>query len=99
MFKKNLNLIYNSTIPKCRTLSSNSSKIILRYNYVPNMLEKRVPFRSEHLQLAERYLKEGKLIAGGAFVDSSGAQFIFHNQKDHAEEFMNNVFYTIKKMY
>jgi len=48
-------------------------KYVLQYKYVPDVLEKRGPFREEHLQLAQTceaggpYTEMGQEIPGGAF--------------------------------
>ena len=58
--------------------SNNEKKFILEYQYVSDILEKRVPYRSEHLALAEGLEKEGKIIAAGPFSPPSGAVFLFN---------------------
>lgn len=35
------------------------------YDYVENAVEKRAPFRAEHLALANKYKQEGHLMHGG----------------------------------
>ena len=66
-----------------RLFSSASPEILektylLEYSYVPDILEKRTPFRPDHLKLAEGLEKEGIIIAGGATGNPpSGAMFIF----------------------
>jgi len=52
--------------------SNNSKKFILEYQYVSDILEKRVPYRSEHLALAEDLEKQGKIIAAGPFTPPTG---------------------------
>ena len=42
---------------------------ILFYNYVDNIIEKRVPFREAHLVLATSFVESGELLLGGAFAD------------------------------
>ncbi|KAF0718842.1 Aste57867_1440 [Aphanomyces stellatus] len=55
---------------------------MLRYNYVDGMLEKRDPFRKDHLSHIERLAKAGddsdvKMIMAGAFADPvDGAAFV-----------------------
>ena len=61
-------------------MSSNTSKFILEYSYVPDILEKRAPFRAEHLALAESLSKEGIIIAAGPFNPPTGAQFLFNTE-------------------
>ncbi len=40
---------------------------ILSYDYVPDVLEKRTPFRPDHLALAREFHAAGKLLLAGAF--------------------------------
>lgn len=57
---------------------------MLTYKYVPDVVTKRAPFRAAHLQLAQQYASEGKLLLGGAFTDPiDSAAVIF---KTDAEE-------------
>ncbi len=50
----------------------------LSYDYVPDVLEKRTPFRADHLALAREYHAAGKLLIAGAFdPPSDGALFVF----------------------
>ena len=50
---------------------------LLEYSYVSDILEKRTPYRPDHLKLAEGLEKEGIIIAGGATGSPpSGALFI-----------------------
>jgi len=62
---------------------------LLHYTYVDGVLDKRVPHRAKHLQLASKFKKEGKLIMGGALGDLSGATVVFRNKED-ALEFANS---------
>ena len=51
---------------------------VLTYEYVPDVLEKRAPYRAEHLAFAREFLGAGKLRLAGAFdPPSDGALFIF----------------------
>lgn len=51
---------------------------ILFYAYVENIIEKRKPYREEHLALAQRFVADGKLILGGAYAEpADGAAIIF----------------------
>jgi uncharacterized protein YciI len=51
---------------------------VLSYEYVPDVLEKRTPFRADHLALAREYHSAGKLLLAGAFdPPSDGALFVF----------------------
>jgi uncharacterized protein YciI len=51
---------------------------VLFYDYVPDVLEKRTPYRPDHLSLANEAQAAGKLVLAGAFdPPSDGALFIF----------------------
>lgn len=53
-------------------------RFILLYDYIENIVEKRSPFRGDHLALANEYLKRGELEMAGAFADPvDGAAFVF----------------------
>jgi uncharacterized protein len=50
---------------------------ILQYHYVPDILEKRGPYREAHLGAARKLEKEGKCVLAGAFGDPvEGGMFI-----------------------
>jgi uncharacterized protein YciI len=50
----------------------------LFYEYVPDVLEKRTPFRADHLALAREHHAAGKLLLAGAFdPPTDGALFVF----------------------
>jgi len=50
----------------------------LSYDYVPDVLEKRTPFRAEHLANAKALHAAGKLVLAGAFdPPTDGALFVF----------------------
>ena len=56
---------------------------ILHYEYVDNILEKRQPFRNEHLALLNHYVSKGEVLLGGALcdpVDSSITVFQVKNR-------------------
>ncbi len=42
---------------------------LLIYEYVPDMLERRAPYRAEHLALIERYHADGRVVIGGGLGD------------------------------
>lgn len=52
--------------------------VTLAYDYVPDVLEKRTPFRPDHLALAREWHAAGKLLLAGAFdPPTDGALFVF----------------------
>ena len=63
---------------------------ILFYNYVDNIIEKRVPFREAHLALATSFVQSGELLLGGAFANpADGAILIFKvGNKTQVEAFV-----------
>jgi uncharacterized protein YciI len=51
---------------------------LLFYDYVENAVERRAPFRDEHLRLAREALERGELLLGGAFAEPvDGAALLF----------------------
>lgn len=53
---------------------------ILHYDYVPDILERRAPFREQHLQLARQEFEKGRMVMAGACGNPvDGAVFIFQN--------------------
>lgn len=42
---------------------------ILFYSHVENIIERRIPYREEHLSLAKAYVERGELLLGGAFAE------------------------------
>jgi uncharacterized protein YciI len=61
---------------------------LLFYDYVPDMLERRGPFREDHLARAAEANAAGKLRTAGAYTDPvDGALFVF-NDRAAAEEFV-----------
>ena len=64
---------------------------ILFYKTVDNYIEKRAPFRTNHLDLVNEYHSDGRLVMAGALADpSDGAVLIFKDENpDAAYEFVS----------
>ena len=61
-----------------------SSKFLLNYKYVPDVLEKRGPYREEHIALANQFIEDGSCLSGGPTGDvgmevPKGALFVFND--------------------
>jgi uncharacterized protein YciI len=65
---------------------------ILFYKTVENYIEKRAPFRAEHLKLAGKAHENGTLIMGGALADPADAAVLVFRCESPAvvEEFVRN---------
>jgi len=51
---------------------------VLFYDYVEDVLERRGPYRSEHLALAQQWKDDGRLVSAGALGSPpSGGMFVF----------------------
>jgi uncharacterized protein YciI len=51
---------------------------LLFYDYVGDAMERRAPYREEHLRLARESLARGELVMGGAFAEPvDGALLLF----------------------
>jgi uncharacterized protein YciI len=54
---------------------------VLTYAYVPDVLERRAPFRADHLAHAREQQAAGKLLLAGAFdPPTDGAMFVFKGE-------------------
>lgn len=65
---------------------------ILFYKTVENYVEKRAPYRNEHLALAKSAYEDGTLVMAGALADpADGAVLVFKGDGPQvAEEFAQN---------
>ena len=55
---------------------------ILFYNFVQDYLNKRTPFREEHLKLVREMHNRGELVLAGAFAEpADGAALVFRSQE------------------
>mmetsp|Transcript_2801 Transcript_2801/g.4390 ORF Transcript_2801/g.4390 Transcript_2801/m.4390 type:complete len:130 (-) Transcript_2801:376-765(-) len=59
-----------------------ATNYLLHYDYIPDVLEKRGPYREGHLGVAKKLIAEGKCLSGGPTGDvgmevPSGALFVF----------------------
>jgi uncharacterized protein len=63
---------------------------LLYYDYVENIIEKRVPFREAHLGLVGEYVERGEIILAGAYANPvDGAVLVFKvGSQAKIEEFM-----------
>ena len=62
---------------------------VLHYDYVPNIVERRAPFRPDHLELYRSWRSNGRLVMGGAVGDPPhGALIVFRvDSAAEVEEF------------
>jgi uncharacterized protein len=61
----------------------------LLYDTVDDYVRRRQPFRAEHLALAERWHREGRLLLAGAFDPPEGALLVFRaGSAAEVEEFV-----------
>ena len=71
-----------------------STQFLLHYDYIPDVLEKRGPYREGHLGLAQKLIEEGKCLSGGPTGEvnaeiPSGALFVF-TELEAAKHFVEN---------
>jgi uncharacterized protein len=60
---------------------------LLLYDVVPDYVERRAPFRAEHLALAQAAHARGELVLGGALADPvDGAVLLFRGDTPTAAE-------------
>jgi len=61
---------------------------LLIYDVVPNYVERRAPYRAEHLRLAQAAAERGELLLDGAMADPvDGAVLIFRAERAIVERF------------
>jgi hypothetical protein len=64
---------------------------LLLYDYVEDVVEKRAPFREEHLKLARAAHERGEIVMAGALADPvDGAVFVFKGEAAAVEAFARN---------
>jgi len=61
---------------------------LVQYQYCEDALNRRAPYRADHLALARRFKQEGDLLMGGALADMSGAICVFKT-KETADKFIS----------
>ncbi len=63
---------------------------VLRYQYAPDVVERRAPLRADHLALAREWQGAGKIVLAGAFdPPTDGALFVFRvDSADEVEAFV-----------
>ncbi|CAK0738959.1 hypothetical protein CVIRNUC_001117 [Coccomyxa viridis] len=73
---------------------------VLQYKYVPDILEKRGPFREQHLAAASQKKDEGKVVLAGALADPvDSALFIWKNSsQEEIEQFVKDDVYVHNKL-
>jgi len=71
---------------------------LLFYDYVEDAVEKRAPYREEHLRLAGKALERGEFVLGGAYADPvDGAVLVFRcDEPSVVETFVANDPYVKK---
>ena len=69
-------------ISSTTTALNAATQYVLKYDYIPDVLEKRGPYREGHLGLAKKLIEEGTCVSGGpcgppGMEIPTGAYFIF----------------------
>jgi uncharacterized protein YciI len=68
------------------TTALGATQYLLTYDYIPEVLEKRGPYREGHLGLAQQLIDQGKCLSGGPTGEPgmevpTGALFIFTDEE------------------
>jgi uncharacterized protein YciI len=66
--------------------------LILFYDYVSDVVERRAPHRPDHLALVHGYKRDGKVVSGGALGEPvSGAAIVFSvEDEDEVRRFVES---------
>lgn len=88
------NPMYRNRWSGCHCITRNYCNMyfLLFYKTVDNYIERRAPFRAEHLKMAQAAADDGQLIMGGALADpADGAVLVFRADGPQvAEAFAKN---------
>jgi uncharacterized protein len=61
--------------------------LILFYDYVPDVVARRVPHRPAHVALIEEWIADGRILMAGAIGDPpTGAAIVFRGDDPHSPE-------------
>ncbi|MGI8714655.1 MAG: YciI family protein [Solirubrobacteraceae bacterium] len=61
---------------------------ILIYDYVPDMAQRRIPFRDQHLERILHERDTGRIAFAGAFDPPTGGAIVFHGvDREHVKRF------------
>lgn len=98
--KRQLSVVGTSRIANLFSTASSFSAerktFLLEYKYVDNMAEKRTPFREKHISIANSFIAEKLIKAGGAFTpELDGAMFIFTSTRAEVEDFIKKDPYVL----
>lgn len=61
---------------------------LLFYTYGENVLERRAPYRAEHLGLADQYHADGRIVLAGAYTDPLDGALLVFTSREAAEAFI-----------
>jgi len=76
---------------QARLSTSGAKTFALKYIYVANMMEKRIPVRPAHLEFTKSFVDNKILIAGGALVpEVEEGLLIFKGTREQVEDFAKN---------
>ncbi|CAI5731940.1 unnamed protein product [Peronospora destructor] len=71
-----------SSVSRAMSIGADNKFYILRYNYVDDILDRRGPFRTEHLKRAVNAKQDGYIVMGGALVNPLDAGVFIFNVAD-----------------
>src|SRR3569832_969541 len=85
-------LVRRSISHSLTAMAASNTRYLLHYDYIPEVLEKRGPYREGHLGLAKELIAQGTCVSGGptslpGATVPTGALFVF-TDKAAAEHFV-----------
>eukprot|EP00803_Ostreobium_quekettii_P006076 evm.model.scf_554.6 EVM.evm.TU.scf_554.6 scf_554:74283-77515(+) len=86
---------------RCAAMAgSNPKYYLLHYTYVPDILERRDPFRAKHLEQAQQEVEKGRILLAGACGDPvDGAVFVFQDMSpEEIEEYVKRDPYVVNDL-
>ncbi|KAF4029779.1 YCII-related domain-containing protein [Phytophthora infestans] len=82
MFARSIRPVSSRSLSRAMSTATDKKYYILRYEYVGDILDRRGPFRAEHLERAVSAKKDGHVVMGGALVNPPDAGVFVFNVAD-----------------
>ena len=93
-------MAHGAAVGPVRPCQNRSMYSLLQYDYVPDIVERRTPFREAHLALIREFHERGMLLLAGALAEPvDGAVFVFTtDDRSVVEDFLARDPYVREKL-